>query len=184
MNYCRRWLITLFALFVGLAACSPQAAPVPSPTATDQGVFTEPGTPLSDPTALPAVSTQEPETFTQPAYPADNQTEGGKGLVRGSLEIAESGVVLMENPLRVELNLAGNLPTPCHQLAWEVKPVFQGTIQVEVFTEVDMEVICVQILEPFEEQIELTRLLPGEYKILVNGEEIDQIRLDTRAGYP
>jgi hypothetical protein len=132
---------------------------------------------------LPA-ATPEPEVFLQPAYPAENQVEAGKGFVRGTPEINDSEVLVLDNPLRVELHLVGFLPTPCHELAWDVAPAAQGVIQVEVYTKVDPEVICVQVLEPFEERIELKQLLPGNYTVLVNGEQVGAFSLEARAGYP
>lgn len=184
MKYYRMLLICcLTGLFI-LVGCTPQVLPTVIPLATepDPGLAAaspQPGRPMQVPAA-----TLEPETLLQPAYPAGNQAESGKGFVRGTLEISESEVLVLDGPLRVELNLAGYLPTPCHELAWEVAPAVQGVIQVEVFTEIDPEVICVQVLEPFEERIELKQLLPGDYTVLVNGEQAGAFSLEARAGYP
>jgi hypothetical protein len=135
-------------------------------------------------TAPPAGTPAKLGTPLQPAYPAENEPKTGNGVVRGSVEIVESAVMVTKNPLQVELTIKGNMPTPCHMLAWNIRPASRGAIHIEVYAEVDPEVICVQVLEPFDVQIELARLLPGDYTVWVNGEQAGDFQLDARVGYP
>ncbi len=184
MKFNRMLLIYCLAGLGILVGCAPQALPTVVPLVTELEPDMDTTVPLPASTLQLPAATPEPEALLQPAYPAENQAESGKGFVRGSLEIEESGVIVLDDPLRVELNLAGFLPTPCHELAWEVAPAVRGVIQIEVFTEIDPEVICVQVLEPFEERIELKRLLPGDYTVFVNGEQAGAFTLEAPAGYP
>jgi inhibitor of cysteine peptidase len=98
-------------------------------------------------------------------------------MVRGQVDIASSEVILLESfPVQVRLNLKGALPTPCHQLRAEVSgPDDQKRIDVEVYSLVDPEEVCVQMLEPFETSINLGSFPSGTYSVWVNGEEVGDI---------
>ncbi|MCL4258578.1 MAG: hypothetical protein KJZ53_08635 [Anaerolineales bacterium] len=86
-------------------------------------------------------------------------------------------LVLESFPIQLRLMIAGNLPTPCHELAYEIAAAnAQNEIHVSVYTTVDPAVTCMQVLEPFEESIAipLDGLADGEYSVWLNGEQVGE----------
>ena len=67
-----------------------------------------------------------------PATPDNPKLEGEVGPVY----LDSSEILLRESdPVQVVLRVQGSLPTPCHQLAWEVEqPTAEGVIEVRLFT--------------------------------------------------
>jgi hypothetical protein len=47
-------------------------------------------------------------------------------------------------------------------------------INIEVYSVADADVICVQVLEPFEETVSLGSFASGTYQVYINGEEIGE----------
>jgi hypothetical protein len=99
---------------------------------------------------------------------------GDEAMDRGSVFIDSAEVVLMESdPVQIRLLLQGNLPTPCHQLRAEVSPPDdQNRIMVDVYSLVDPEVVCTQVLEPFEAGIPLGAYVEGDFSVSVNGDQV------------
>ncbi len=86
-------------------------------------------------------------------------------------------LVLESFPIQLRLAMAGNLPTPCHELAYEIAEAnAQNQIHVSVYTTVDPAVTCMQVLQPFDESIAipLDGLADGEYSVWLNGEQIGE----------
>jgi hypothetical protein len=80
-------------------------------------------------------------------------------------------------PPQYMLHLVGNLPTPCHHLRANVsQPDDQNRIQVEVYSLVDPEEICTQVLSPFENNLSLGSFETGKYTLLLNGKQIAEIQ--------
>ncbi len=134
--------------------------------------------------AYPAPSGGEDTTVLPNPYPLPGQpaaippsgyepSTGDQSLQRGEvyLEMADSKILSMESyPLQVSLVLKGNLPTPCHVLRVVVTPVdAEKRIQVEVYSVVDPNQMCTQVLEPFEATIPLGSYASGKYSVYVNG---------------
>ena len=145
-------------------ACTPADTPVPSP------VDIPPDTAATN----PAISGPAPVvTAETPAYspnPNDSKFE------RGNLFIGEAGLILRESfPVQVVLELSGELPTPCHQLRVSVEPPDQeNKIQLDAYTVVNPELICIQVVKPFQETIELGTFPGGHYTVWVNGEQVGE----------
>ena len=97
-------------------------------------------------------------------------------FVRGNIFIEESGLVIRESyPPQISLNLNGNLPTPCHQFRADVsKPDTENKINVDVYTVVNPDVMCVQVLKEFTESINLGTYPSGHYTVLVNGQSVGE----------
>ena len=97
-------------------------------------------------------------------------------LTHGNVYIDRSELLIMESyPVQIALVLQGSLPTPCNQLRVIAKPPDkQNRIQVDVYSVVDPELICVQVLEPFEANSGLGSFPPGHYSVWVNGEMIGE----------
>jgi hypothetical protein len=110
--------------------------------------------------------------------PAEDQTGGGV-LTPGDITISSVAVrVEGGDPATVNLDVTGTLPTPCHQFAYTLgQPDAEGNINIEVYSLVDPTVICTQVLQPYEETVDLGSFPAGSYTILVNGEVIQQLDL-------
>lgn len=143
-----------------LAACMP-VQPMPD----------APVVVLPDATAKPEPSpaVQEP----QPSLPPKNEDAA---LLRASAYVQSAELVSLESyPPRVVLKLRGNLPTPCHQLRTEIKPPdAENRIEVDVYSVVDPDQICIQVLAAFESNLELGSFPAGHYSVWVNGKKVGE----------
>ena len=103
------------------------------------------------------------------------QSEGERGGVYlDSLEIIQRE----SYPVQIALVLQGSLPTPCHELRTEVaQPDEQGRIVVDVYSLVDPDEVCIQVLQPFEETVELGSYTQGTFTVWVNGEMVGEVDL-------
>ena len=131
----------------------------------------QPATPEIPLTPEPgSISTLQPGEPFKPLNPAD------ANLNRASVFIDSAQLLLLESyPPQVNLILTGSLPTPCHQLRVAVSdPDELNRINVEVYSVADADVICVQVLEPFEKTISLGSFASGTYQVFINGEEIGE----------
>ncbi len=97
-------------------------------------------------------------------------------MSRGEVSITSQELLIMESyPLQVALLIKGTLPTPCHRLRVEVsKPDIQNIIAVEAYSLVDPDQNCIQVLEPFDENIPLGSYPDGTYTVTLNGEEVGE----------
>jgi len=97
---------------------------------------------------------------------------------RGPVFFDSADLLILESfPIQLRLVMRGNLPTPCHELAYEIAEAnAQNQIHVSVYTTVDPAVTCMQVLEPFDESISipLDGLADGEYSVWLNGEQIGE----------
>jgi hypothetical protein len=179
--------LILFPVFL-LLACSPTQnetrAPSVSPTQTGPRIFS---------TLVPAPGNGYPagdsaNDGVQGAgspYPAVQGLPDDKNLAEGSAFVEKSEIIQTDQPVRVELKVEGTLPTPCHLLASKVSPPeSDGTIAVRVFSRVDPALLCIQVLEPFEDSIPITDLKAGTYQIVLNGEAVGEFTLTGPTAYP
>jgi hypothetical protein len=97
-------------------------------------------------------------------------------MSRGEVSISSQELLIMESyPLQVALLIKGTLPTPCHKLRVEVsEPDIQNIIAVEAYSLVDPNQNCIQVLEPFDENIPLGSYPDGSYTVTLNGEEVGE----------
>lgn len=98
---------------------------------------------------------------------------------KGNVYLDSTEIVLRESyPVQAALVLRGSLPTPCHALTVEVaEPDEENRIMVEAFSSADPDQVCIQVLEPFEETVELGQFTDGTYSVWVNGEPVGEIEL-------
>jgi hypothetical protein len=103
---------------------------------------------------------------------------GDENLARGEVFIDSQDILVLESfPPQFNLNLKGSLPTPCHQLRAVVsQPDAQNRISVEVYSVVESNQACIQVLEPFEVTIPLGSYASGEFTVLVNEREVGSIK--------
>ena len=125
------------------------------------------GTPLEMP--APGIT---PKVFHTPLpFPQPDDThlqEGTAYLTSASVEPAAGGKVL--------LSVAGNLPTPCHQLRVAVERR-ETRLQVRVYSVVDPQQECAQALAAFSTQVKLGPFPDGEYEVVVNGRMVGKVRV-------
>jgi hypothetical protein len=171
-----RNIFVVLVIAVMLAACGPAQAPAVSPTEPAVPPATEPAAPSQPDNSYPGPSAFVPDTTS--AYPVPLEPlPGDENLRREDVFIDSTEILIMESfPPQFSLIIEGNLPTPCHRLRASVEePDAQNRINVELFTLVDPNHICIQVLSPFSETIPLGSLPDGTYTIIVNGQEIGQI---------
>ncbi len=144
-------LLVLVLLF---ASCAPQLEPTPGP---DTAVTSPP---------VDSMPTHEPTTNPFAPQPSDAT------LTRGTVFLHEAGLIIRESfPPQISLTLSGDLPTPCNQLRAEIMPPdTTNKIVVDVYSVIDPNQICVQVLESFEASIDLGTFPTGHYTVWVNGE--------------
>lgn len=69
----------------------------------------------------------------------------------------------------------GSLPTPCNHLRVAVSaPNAKNRIFIDVYSVIDPNQICIQMLAPLEVNIPLGSFPPGHYSVWVNGEKIGE----------
>lgn len=98
---------------------------------------------------------------------------------RGGVFLDSLEVIQRESyPVQLALVLQGNLPTPCHEFRADVaEPDEQGRIVVDVYSRFDPEEVCIQVLQPFQETVELGSHAGGTFTVWVNGEMVGEVDL-------
>ena len=155
----KKFLLTIILIIMALTACAP---------VTDIPIATNPPPTATQPDD---VSTIEPSTL-QPSDSSPRPSDSN--LVRGNVLLDSTDLLTMESfPLQFMLVLKGGLPTPCHALRVAVGPPdVQNKIVVDVYSVVDPNSICAQVVEPFEENFPLGSFPSGHYTLWVNGEQV------------
>jgi hypothetical protein len=141
-----------------IASCAPALEPAPNPS------------PL--PPDSPVTSPPEGETPAEPASGPFAPQPGDGNLTRGNVFIQEMDILIRESfPPQIALSLSGELPTPCHQLRVQVsEPDADNRIDVEAYTVVNPDLVCIQVVEPFVANIDLGTFPNGHYSVWVNEE--------------
>ena len=149
----------LLLLMLLVAACGPQLG------TPDEPGGLPPDTAVTSP-PVNEIPSDSPHVNPFAPKPGDEQ------LARGDVFIHEMSLVIRESyPPQISLSLKGDLPTPCHQLRAEIAPPdAESKIEVQAYSVVDAKTVCTQVLEPFEEFIDLGTFPPGHYAVWVNGE--------------
>lgn len=92
-------------------------------------------------------------------------------LQRAGAEVDRvTSLLALSDPPRVSLRLEGTLPTPCHQL--RVVPIVDTPareIRLEVYSLVDPDQVCIQVLAPFDGSLLYSELAAGDWTVIVNG---------------
>jgi inhibitor of cysteine peptidase len=93
-------------------------------------------------------------------------------IVEGQAAVEAVEVVMMMSfPLQIQLHVTGFVGDPCTDID-EIQIQRDGyRFEVSITTTRDSQVDCIQVIEPFEENIPLDvyGLPAGDYKVLVNG---------------
>ena len=151
-------LLLFFLVFSACQRLNPVETPPSPPKPGDSGV-----TP-------PAPGTQEPINSYAPG-------KGDESMQRGQVFIDSADLLTLESfPLQFQLKVEGSLPTPCHQLRVVVDPPNeQNEIHVSIYSLVDPNTVCAQVLEPLEANIPLGSFPSGKYTVFVNDEKVGEI---------
>jgi hypothetical protein len=123
-----------------------------------------------------------PVSSDDPLPPPQNSLDpkpGDENLIRGPVYLRETQIYVLESyPMQVRLQLKGDLPTPCHQLrAVVLDPDSQDRINVELYSLVEPDLSCIQVLEPFDVTVSLGSFTGGSYTVWVNGEQMEELNL-------
>lgn len=95
----------------------------------------------------------------------------------GPVYVESTDILYLESwPVQVVLNVRGNLPTPCHELAYEVQDL-GDRIDVLLWSTTEPGGFCAAVLEPFEVAIPLGSYTSADLPVLVNGEEVGVISI-------
>lgn len=170
----RNILSLIITCSILLAACATLEAPAATP---------EPLTPAPVKTAVPPtsepsgpISNDSPAVLNPAARSPLDPLPGEDQMIRGNVFIDSSKVVIMESqPLQIAVHLTGSLPTPCHKLRAKLSsPDAQHQINLEVYSLAEPDVVCTQVLQPFDTTIPLGSFPKGQYSVLLNGKEAGQ----------
>ena len=154
-----KFQITLLLFMLLVASCAPASeAPVTSSTLPPDTAVTSP----------PGGTMPTNEAPTNPLEPKP----GDENLTRGNVFIEEYGLIVRESfPPQVSLAFSGDLPTPCHELRAVVgEPDADNKIIADVYSVVDPDMICTQVLKPFQANMDLGTFATGHYTVWINGE--------------
>lgn len=147
----------LLLLLILVASCTPLSNRTDEPgTLPPDTVVTSP--PEDD------LSTNEPRMNPFAPKPGDEQ------LTRSTVFINEISLLIRESyPPQIAASVRGDLPTPCHELrAVIAQPDQENKIMIDLYSVVDPNKVCTQVLDPFEAQIELGTFPTGHYSVWVN----------------
>lgn len=107
--------------------------------------------------------TEEPDT---------RQMEEGVAWV----DFDSSQIIVKESfPMQVDVKIFGDMPTPCHELRWEITdPDENKYIHIRVYSEFDASVKCVGMLESFTQLIPLGDFEDTGYSIWINDYKVGE----------
>ena len=156
-----KYLLPILIFAVLLVACGAKPATGTPP----------PDSPVMSPNII-GIESPTGEPSDMPYSPRPNDMN----LSRGSIFIEEMELLIRESyPPQIAIELSGNLPTPCHELRAVIRePDDENKINVDVYTVVDPNVMCTQVLKPFAQNIELGTFPSGHYSVWVNGAMIGE----------
>jgi len=145
-----------------IAACAP-------PPAATQPPDLPPDTAVTNP----------PEDNMPPSYseePPFSPQQNDANLTRGNAYVNKTELLIRESyPPQISLGISGDLPTPCHQLRVIIsEPDPENKISADVYSVVDPGKACIQVLESFQEYIDLGTFPSGHYTLWVNGKQVGE----------
>jgi hypothetical protein len=154
-------LICLLALI--LSGCT--ALPMDPANSGATPGQTDPDTPENSDSAAP----NGIRTPLDPIPGEESMTRSGASVTSSELRVAESF------PVQVFLDIKGTLPTPCHHLRAKISlPDADNQINVEVYSLVNPDEICVQVLQEFNASLPLGSFAAGDYQVQLNGQNVGE----------
>jgi hypothetical protein len=162
--------VTLLAACVPATSSSPSATqPVEQPTSTTAA-------PSPYPAPLATDAAGQPKNLTSYPYPPATEPNASN-MMRGEVFVDKSELVPSKsNPEQYSLEISGSLPTPCNVLKFNVgSPDNQNRIQVELYSLIETDKMCAQVLEPFDTSIPLGSLKSGKYTVMLNDNQVGEL---------
>lgn len=107
-----------------------------------------------------------------PAEPIESPAEGLEG---DPVLVTDTELIVVEtHPLRVSLQVSGELPTPCHRLRSEVLiRASEHIVEVSLVSQDTSARSCARVPEPFETTLGLGAWFdPGSWQVYLNGEPV------------
>lgn len=129
-----------------------------------------------DPNNFVSIDSNQPLPVEPDGGIGDDQDDQGKVPASARVESAEL-LILESYPVQVMLVVSGATPTPCHEFRFNINEAdADNQIFVEIFSMVDPGEVCVEMEQPFEENISLpvAGLPDGVYQVFVNGELVGE----------
>lgn len=159
--------VLIFSSCLFLFACSSNST----------GSVVNPNTPDMQST-LPGSQELQP-TLSSPSNKIDNPYSpkaDDSNLKASKAFIDTTEIFIMESfPIQIGFSLSGNLPSPCHQLRIIIEsPDKNKEIHINVYSVVQKDQICAQVLEPFQVRLNLGSFPTGHYSIFINQEKINE----------
>jgi len=119
------------------------------------------------------------DTLVEPAPPVnDEEPDADVDLIEGNAYVNQAQLFIMESyPVQVSVNVIGDLPTPCHYFRSIVNPPNdKNEILIGIYSEVEPTKVCIDVLEPFDENVSLPldNIPDGVYSVFVNGEWVGE----------
>lgn len=158
------------------------ATTVPTATtfATDTPDIT--ATPTLEPTDTPADLPKPTGTPTPSATDVPSPTSTPADPVIGPVFVDTTELLILESfPVQLELRVQGGLPTPCHQLVWDLD-VGADAIRVHLFSVAEAGLDCIQVIEEFDERLPLGSFASGSFAVWLNDEQVGFVDLDANGG--
>ena len=95
-----------------------------------------------------------------------------EGSIDGEVWVTGADVRIMESfPVQVALDVAGEKPTPCHEIYWTVEDDGE-VIAIEMISQVASEQVCADVIEPFTIAVPLGSWTGESREIRLNGEVV------------
>lgn len=170
-----RLVLLISIILLVLAACSSSETRTP---AEDKGIEAS-----QTPAPGLATSTQpapvEQPPIEGPAYSPLEPLPDEDEMIRGGISAGSAEIIMMESfPVQVYLQVSGMLPTPCNMPRAEVSgPDDDNKIYVEMWTLVEPDAVCIQVLQPYEVSIPLGSYKSGSYTVYLNDKEVGEFSL-------
>ena len=101
-------------------------------------------------------------------------SKGDETLQRADVTIDSVDLLIMESyPLQFSVKIVGSLPTPCHQLRVKYDGLdAEDNVRVSVYSVVDPNAVCIQVISPFEIYFPLGSFPSGHYNLIINGSRV------------
>jgi inhibitor of cysteine peptidase len=104
--------------------------------------------------------------------------EPGNGFVTAPVTVETIDVLLLESfPVQVMVQVQGYLPDPCYETQDPVIERDGNRFVVEIIGKRETDAVCAQVIQPYEESINLGPVDPGDYTVEVNG-VVKEFRVD------
>jgi hypothetical protein len=160
------------------------SAVYPGPNNTNPQVATQTSVPYPPPQVQPtanpasevypapgATAVQNPASDYAPAPGDEKMTPGNAFVTISASSVAVSG----STPGQVTLQLRGTLPNPCYHLRIDpAQPDDQKQIQVKVYSVVEPDKMCTDVIEEFDVEYALGSFPSGHYMVYINGEYLGE----------